>query len=95
MVVLHLEPDWSAQSPKNIEQALKDQLALFLGGEVRESQWTSEVHWRSTCKDTHLSVPELQILSVIVEIIRLQVGEDRASGETQCQECADSTISNI
>lgn len=36
---------------------------------------------RLTSKETHLSVPELEILSLIVEIIRLQVGEDGASGQ--------------
>lgn len=50
MVILHLEPDWSPQSPKNIEQALKDQLALFLEGEIGESctgqKPESSDHWQ-------------------------------------------------
>lgn len=37
VVILHLEPDWSPQSPKNIEQALKDQLPLFLLGENKDT----------------------------------------------------------
>lgn len=30
VVVLHLKPDWSSKTPEDIQQALKDQLPLFL-----------------------------------------------------------------
>lgn len=30
VVVLHLKPDWASKTPEDIQQALKDQLSLFL-----------------------------------------------------------------
>lgn len=46
MVILHLKPDWSPQSPKNIQQALKDQLTLFLCTHTNKYTWcTVETCW--------------------------------------------------
>lgn len=34
VVILHLKPNWSPQAPEDVQQALYDQLPLFLLGET-------------------------------------------------------------
>lgn len=39
VVILHLQPDWSTQAPEDVQQALNNQLPLFLLGEMSSDQW--------------------------------------------------------
>lgn len=54
VIILHLKPDWSPQAPEDIQQALKDQLPLFLLGDRNYNQFSYR----------HIDTHNLQVLDL-------------------------------